>query len=75
MIEMYKKGTSLDFDEIKKKKWHHLFFWEIKNKNANLPASSVFPKSGLRNTCLFFSLHGGGNRVCICGDRILYLLC
>ena len=29
-------------------------FWEIKNKNKNLPASSVFQKSGLRNTCLFF---------------------
>ena len=28
--------------------------WEIKNKNKNLPASSVFQKSGLRNTCLFF---------------------
>ena len=32
-------------------------FWEIKNKNKNLPASSVFQKSGLRNNCLFlFSL-------------------
>ena len=52
-----KKCASLCFDQIKNKKWPHLFFGEIKNKNKNLPASSVFQKSGLRNTCLFlFSL-------------------
>ena len=47
------KCASLGFG----KKWPHLFFGEIENENKNLPASSVFQKSGLRNTCLFvFSL-------------------
>ena len=46
-----KKEASLVSDE---KKGPHLFFGEIKNKN--LPASSVFQKSGLRNTCLFLSV-------------------
>ena len=49
------KGASLVFDEIKKKNESGLIcFLGIKNKN--LPASSVFQKSGLRNTCLFIFL-------------------
>ena len=55
MLKMNKKkGASLCFDQIKNKKVASSVFWEIKNKNKNLPASSVFQKSGLRNTCLFF---------------------
>ena len=41
---MNKKGASLVFDEIKKKMASSVF-GEIKDKN--LPASSVFQKSGL----------------------------
>ena len=53
MLKMnQKKGASLCFDQIKNKKVASFVFWEIKNKN--LPASSVFQKSGLRNICLFF---------------------
>ena len=55
MLKMNKeKGASLCFDQIKNKKVASSVFWEIKNKNKNLPASSIFHKSGLRNTCLFF---------------------
>ena len=60
MLKMNKKkGASLCFDQIKNKNLPaYLFFLgEIKNKNKNLPASSVFQKSGLRNTCLFFFSH------------------
>ena len=54
MLKMNKKGASLCFDQMKNKKVASSVFWEIKNKNKNLPASSVFQKSGLRNICLFF---------------------
>ena len=55
ILKVNKKGASQVFDEIKIKKTKvaSSVFWEIKNKNVNLPASSVFQKSGLRNTCLF----------------------
>ena len=56
ILKMNKKGVSLVFDEIKIKKVASSISGEIKNKNKNLPASSVFQKGGLRNTCLFFSL-------------------
>ena len=48
------KSASLVFDEIKDKKVASTVFWEIEIKNKNLPASSVFQKSGLKNTCLCF---------------------
>ena len=51
MLKMNKNGASLCFDQIKNKKVDSSVFWK-----KNLPASSVFQKSGLRNTCLFFSL-------------------
>ena len=47
---MNEKGASLVFDEIKNKKVTSSVFWEMKNKNKDLRASSVFQKSGLRNT-------------------------
>ena len=56
MLKMNKKGASLCFDQIKNKKVASSGFWEIKNKNKNLPASSVFQKSGLRNIRLFIFL-------------------
>ena len=53
---MNKKRVPTDivlvFDEIKKKVASSVF-QEIKNKNKNVLASSVFQKRGLRNTCLF----------------------
>ena len=50
MLKINKKGASIVFDEMKDKNVASSFLGEIKI----LPASSVFQKSGLRNTCLFF---------------------
>ena len=49
-LKWTKKGASLVFDEIKKSGLNRF----LGNENKNLPASSVFQKSGPRNTCLFF---------------------
>ena len=57
MLKMNKKkGASLGFDKIKNKKSGLICFLgnkKNKKKTTCLPASSVFQKSGLRNTCLF----------------------
>ena len=46
--------TSLGFDKVKNKKCCLICFFGKKQTKKNLPASSVFQKSGMRNTCLYF---------------------
>ena len=52
MVKMNEKGAPLCFDQIKKriKMWPYLGFFEGKKYKEKQPASSIFHKSGLRNT-------------------------